>query len=407
MTRTSRSHELAPVLARLAESFAGELLLERLLPQIVSAAREVTGAQYAALGVLAEDADLIVRFVHEGFDPKTVAAIGSTPTGGGLLGELIRHPQLILTDDLNTHPAAQGFPPNHPPMTSFLGTPVRAGGRVFGNLYLTDKPGGFDQSDADLLTVFAAQAGMAVNAAQMAQELRQMAVQDERDRISRDLHDGVIQSLFSIGMSLEGARPAIRSDPDRIEQRLDAAVDQLDATIKEIRTTIFTLRPDRAAKLSLERGLIDLAGEYKVNAGFTPSLQVASPLDLGVPDEVIPDVLHIVREALSNAAQHAGSDTVHIHAVADPAGLTVQVHDQGAGFDTVAVTPGHGLDNMAERAAILGADLDVQSRVGEGTTVTVRVPVDVGERGWRRVLTRASGSCWSMTTRSSGRVFGA
>ncbi|CAN5875272.1 hypothetical protein BH24ACT15_BH24ACT15_34730 [soil metagenome] len=377
MDDASESAALAPVLAELAEGFAGELLLERLLPQIVSAARAVTGARYAALGVLAEQADLIVRFVHEGLDPQTVAAIGSTPTGGGLLGELIRHPHLIMTDDLNTHPAAQGFPPHHPPMTSFLGMPVRAGGRVFGNLYLTDKPGGFEQRDADLVTVLAVQAGLAVNAAQMAQELRLVAVQDERDRISRDLHDGVIQSLFSIGMSLEGARHRVRDDPERVQQRLDAAVDQLDETIKEIRSTIFTLRPDRAATLSLERGLIDLVSEYRVNAGFTPSVQVASSLDLQVPAEVIPDVLHIVREALSNAAQHARSATVHIHAGANSDRLTVQVYDLGRGFDADAVTPGHGLDNMAERAAILGADLTLESRIGRGTTVTVQVPLEV------------------------------
>lgn len=372
------SGALASALARLAESLAGEITLDRLLPQIVSAAREVTGAKYAALGVLAEHTDLIVRFVHEGMDDATVERIGNTPTGGGLLGELIHHPHLIITDDLGAHPASRGFPAGHPPMTTFLGMPVRAGGRVFGNLYLTDKAGGFDDRDADVVTVLAAQAGLAVNAAQMAEELRLVAVQDERDRISRDLHDGVIQQLFSIGLSLEGARPLVRTDPDRIEERLDAAVDQLDSTIKEIRTTIFTLRPGRGPEVALQRGLVELAREYEANESFTPSVQISTSLDVLVPGELVPDVLHVVREALSNAARHSGSDSVHLQADVTDGHLVVEVRDGGRGFDPETVHPGHGLGNMAERAAILGADLSMESAPGGGTRLFLRVPLAAG-----------------------------
>jgi signal transduction histidine kinase len=373
------SGTIASVLARLAESLAGEILLDRLLPQIVSAARDATGAPYAALGVLAEHTDLIIHFVHEGMDAATVARIGNTPTGGGLLGELIRHPHMIVSDDLNTHPAFRGFPEGHPPMTSFLGAPVRAGGRVFGNLYLTDKAGGFTQRDADAVTVLAAVAGLAVNAAQMAEELRVVAVQDERDRISRDLHDGVIQSLFSIGMSLEGARGLIRTDPTRLEARVDAAVDQLDATIKEIRTTIFTLRPGRAPEVALERGLVELAREYELNGAFTPSVAIGASLDQMVPSELVPDVLHVVREAFSNAARHAQAEVVHVGAEVHGDELHIEVRDQGGGFDPDRITPGHGLGNMAERAAVLGASLHIDAEPGVGTTVRLRVPLHVDD----------------------------
>ncbi len=377
MAEPTTSGSLGATLGRIAEALAGEIILDRLLPQIVSAAREVTGAAYGALGVLAEHTDLITRFIHEGMDAELVHLIGPTPTGGGLLGELIRHPRLIITDDLNHHPAARGFPANHPPMTTFLGLPVRAGGRIFGNLYLTDKAGGFTNEDADVVTVLAAQAGLAINAAQMAEELRMVAVQDERDRISRDLHDGVIQQLFSIGMSLEGARPLVRTDPDRIEERLDAAVDQLDGTIKEIRTTIFTLRPGRTKEVALERGIVELAREYEHAASFTPSVQIGSQLDLKVPAEVIPDVLHIVREALSNAAKHAQANALQIRADVDGDDLCIVITDTGAGFDPDDLMPGHGLDNMAERAAILGAQLRLDSALGGGTTVDLRVPLRI------------------------------
>lgn len=363
------------VLAELAAGLAGEIELERLLPQIVDAARRVTGARYGALGVLAEDDQVIIRFVHAGMDPETVEAIGPHPVGRGLLGELIDHPHLIMTDDLHAHPASQGFPPNHPPMTSFLGAPVRAGGRIYGNIYLTEKPGGFDERDGEIIAVLAAQAGLAINAAQMAEERRLRAVQDERERISRDLHDGVIQSLFSIGMSLEGVRPLVRTDPARVEERMDRAVDQLDTTIREIRNTIFTLRPSAASELGLERGLVELAREYEVNAILRPVVTIHGALDREVPADVVPDVLHIVREALSNAAKHAAATQVHLEARLGRDGLHLQVSDRGAGFDVASVTPGHGLGNMAERAAILDAELSLASTPGEGTTVALHVPL--------------------------------
>ncbi|HUG83298.1 MAG TPA: sensor histidine kinase, partial [Euzebya sp.] len=198
---------------------------------------------------------------------------------------------------------------------------------------------------------------------------------DERERISRDLHDGVIQSLFSIGMSLEGARPLVRSDPGRIEERLDRAVEQLDATIRDIRNTIFTLRPTTASELGLERGLVELAREYEVNAILRPVLTVHGPLDRQVPVEVVPDVLHIVREALSNAAKHARATQVAVEAVVEDEVLVLSVSDRGAGFVVGSVQPGHGLTNIAERAAILEADLDLSSAPGEGTTVSLRVPL--------------------------------
>ncbi len=375
MDNSARSGELARTLAELATSLSGQVELDRLLPQIVTAARRATGARYAALGVVAEDSDVIVRFIHEGMDAELVDRIGPTPTGGGLLGTIVRKPALVVTDDLSTHPDSAGFPPHHPPMKEFLGLPVRLAGRVFGNLYLTEKAGGFDQRDIDVVSSLAALAGLAIRNAQMAQDLRVLAVQDERVRISRDLHDGVIQALFSIGMSLEGVWPLIRSDPDRVEDRVNAAIDQLDATIKEIRSTIFTLRGGQPKGLSLEQGLAELAQEYRDVEGGVPSVQIASTTDGRVDDDVIPDVLHIVREALSNAARHAHTSSVQILAHIEDSTLFLEVRDRGEGFDPDRVVLGHGLGNMAERAALLGADLNLNSRPSQGTTIALRVPL--------------------------------
>jgi signal transduction histidine kinase len=362
-------------LAQAAAALAGELDLDTLLQTVVETAATLTGARYAALGVLGSD-QRIDRFVTHGADPGTIAAIGHYPRGEGLLGLLIRDPRVLRLDDLSTHPASVGFPDHHPPMTSFLGAPVRMGPRVYGNLYLTEKAGGFTPIDEELVVVLAAQAGAAVENALLSERLQSLAVQDERERISRELHDGVIQSLFSIGMGLESARSLLRRDPDRVEDRISSAVEGLDGAIRELRNYIFRLRPHEAAAMGLTRGVAELAREYEVNALVRPTLDLQSGVDARVPGVLVPDLLQVIREALSNAAKHAGATSVVIGVRAEAGAVTVSVHDDGDGFvpDTPAV--GRGLDNMQERAAALGGDLEVDTMPGKGTLVQLRVPLD-------------------------------
>ncbi len=368
------AHERLRGLADAAGALAGALTLDGVLETIVDAAARATGAQYAALGVLGED-ETISSFVHRGVDEDTVARIGHLPRGEGLLGLLIRDPRIIRTDDINSHPASYGFPEGHPPMRSFLGAPVRSGGQVYGNLYLTEKPGGFDERDEELVAVLAAQAGAAVENAQLAERLQSMAVADERDRISRELHDGVIQALFSIGMGLESARGLVDTDPARVDARLDAAVDALDGAIRELRNYIFQLRPGQAAGMGLERGLAELAREHEVNALVRPRLDVQGGLDEWLPDAVVPDLLQVVREALSNVAKHADASAVTVSARGLDDSVEVVVADDGTGFEPSASRVGRGLDNIRERADAVGGECVIDNVKGQGTTVRLRVPV--------------------------------
>ena len=367
-------------LADAASALAGELDLDAVLQTIVEAAARVTGAQYAALGVIGPDQS-ITRFITHGADEETIRAIGSYPTGKGLLGLLIRDPRMIRLDTIDEHPASSGFPPNHPPMTSFLGAPVRSGGRVYGNLYLTDKPNGFQEHDERLVQVLAASAGAAIENALLSEQLQQLAVHDERERISRELHDGVIQVLFSIGMGLESARMLLRDHPDRAETRLDSAIDGIDGAIRELRNYIFQLRPQQAAAMGLSRGLVELAREFEVNALVRPNLLVPSTVDARVPGEYVPDLLQVVRELLSNVAKHASATTVTVTVEVEDERVTLQVADDGVGFDAdAAVHVGRGMDNVRERAGALDADLDIDSAAGAGTTITLHIPLPEGNR---------------------------
>lgn len=374
-----RTHRLDG-LADAATALAGELSLERVLARIVELAAQVTGARYAALGVLGADGT-IERFLTHGLDDETVRSIGRYPTGKGVLGLLIREARVLRLDDVSAHPEAYGFPPNHPPMTSFVGAPVRSRGQVYGNLYLTDKPGGFDTEDEHLLVVLAAQAGAAIDNALLSEQLQQLAVASERERLARELHDRVIQSLFSTGLGLETARTLVATDPERARERLEAAVDGIDGAIRELRSAIFHLQPVDGGDVGLGQALVELAREHEIQALTRPTLDVAGDVDAAVPAGVVPDVLAIVREALSNASRHARAREIAVRAWVEGRRLHLEVADDGLGFDPDAPRTGRGLDNIADRADAVGATLGVRTTPGEGTTLALALDLpDAPER---------------------------
>ena len=250
---------------------------------------------------------------------------------------------------------------------------------MFGNLYLTDKPGGFHEPDERLIQVLAAFAGTAIENALLSEQLQALAVHDERERISRELHDGVIQALFSIGMGLESARVLLHTHPDRAEARLDNAVDGIDGAIRELRNYIFRLRPQQAASMGLSRGLVELAREFEVNALVRPVLDVQSGIDARVPAAFVPDLLQIVRELLSNSAKHSSASEVTVTASVAGGEVLLRVTDNGVGFDVgTGAHVGRGLENVRERAEALDANLSIATEPGAGTQVELRVPVHEG-----------------------------
>ncbi|MBO0693449.1 MAG: GAF domain-containing protein, partial [Acidimicrobiaceae bacterium] len=220
-----------------------DLDLTSLLRRIVTVATDVAGARYGALGVLDEDRVGLSEFVYAGIDPATAERIGHLPEGRGVLGLLILEPHPIRIRDLAMHPYSAGVPAGHPPMRSFLGVPIRVGGEVYGNLYLTEKQGAEEFSDVDeeLVSVLARAAGLAIDKARLHTQLSELTLAEDRERIARDLHDTVIQRVFAVGLSLQAL--VRRSKDPEFVARLQTAVADLDETIRQVRTTIFALEP--------------------------------------------------------------------------------------------------------------------------------------------------------------------
>ncbi|GAA0222856.1 sensor histidine kinase [Cryptosporangium japonicum] len=540
----SRLHRLLDAVV----SIASDLSLPDTLRRIVELTAELAGARYAALGVIGPER-LLVEFITVGMDSETRTAIGDLPHGKGILGLLINEPKPIRLHDLSQHPESYGFPPNHPPMTSFLGVPIRVRGTVFGNLYLTEKRGGEDFSEEDedvvvalaaaaaiaienarlfeqthrreqwlaastdvtdrllrgadvtetsalivakaaeiaqvdaaflllrdggpdddprlvvraafgegahhfvgasygvpsvrtellagdgspyrfegdgahpfvpldpdpvpdrflgpgaivplssggqvlgvitvarhegrpplgeadvrMLHAFAGQAALALEFSRAATDRQRLAVFEDRDRIARDLHDLIIQRLFAVGLGLQGVSMMVGSP--EVTDKLNAFVDDLDDTIRDVRKTIFSLQEPVDRPSGLRGEVLRIVSGSAETLGFEPRLRLDGPIDSAVPDEVRPDLLAVLGEALTNVARHAraASAEVELSVDTDAGRVTLVVTDDGVG-PGADVTPGHGTVNMAARARRYGGDCTLEPHVQRGARLCWSVPL--------------------------------
>ena len=365
-----QSEHLTDLIAA-AAGVVGQADLRSVLFETVEAAMHMTGARYGALGIIGQH-ETLAEFLHVGLDREEAATIGPLPTGQGLLGTLIRSTDTIRIDRIADHPDSIGFPANHPPMSSFLGVPIRLTSRVFGNLYLTNKPTGFDADDESLVESLAVIAGAAVSTARLQDRLRKTAIVEDRERIARDLHDAIIQDLFAVGLSLQGM--SLRVEDGDIRDMLSDAVERLDVSISELRRFIFGLRPPVWAGRNLANELADLAGNLGGPHDMVVDVQI--PSDLGkIEPETVEAAIQMTRESLSNALRHAKASAITVTVDEVDGTLLVMVSDDGIGFDPGAQSSGMGLGNLRTRAESSGGTVDIRSQKDAGTSVIFRIPL--------------------------------
>ena len=524
-------------------ALASELDFDLVLQRIIELAVEITGARYGALGIVGPD-DRILEFLTTGISTEQREHIGHLPVGRGILGVLINDKHPIRLANIAEDPRSVGFPANHPPMRTFLGTPVMARGEVFGNLYLTDKQGAieFTEDDEHALVILAAHAGVAIQNArlyeqattrerwltavrdvthailaqtdldqvlrlaaerarhlagadlasivvpygtegtsllvrtavgenaealeghvypregsissevitngqpvavdvsdddrgpqpmsslgrmgpalflpigsrgsafgtlcvargregrpfpgsvlgsleafagqvavaieydQALRELRRLAIMEDRERIAKELHDGVIQSLFAVGMGLQ-ATATMSGDPE-LEERIESGVNELDRVIRDLRNYIFGLRPGILADRQLDQALRQLVEEFQSRTGVLSIVDVDTRTASELASRAA-DIIQFVREALSNVGRHAKATSARISLIPRAGQALLQIDDDGGGFDLGAAARrgGNGLRNLADRATALGGELTIESSAESGTTVRVEVPL--------------------------------
>lgn len=362
---------------------ASELELETLLQRIADLSREVVGATYAAVGVVGEPGEL-VRFVYSGIDEATAKKIGDLPTGRGVLGALLEQDQPLRLREISGHPRSYGFPEHHPPMHSFLGVPIIVRGRVFGRLYLTEKQGApeFSKDDERIAMTLASQAGIAIENAHLNESLKDLAVLEERERISKELHDGVIQSIYSVGLSLQGSISLLRRDPELAITRIDDAIAELDNVVRDVRGYIFELRPKLVQEHGITAAIAELVKDFEVNTLAHATLRLDEEACSSLVESEQIHVVQIVREILSNIARHAQAAEVEVTCGMDDGGaVALEITDDGVGFDPSAVQRGDGLRNIEERAHRVGGILEISPADGKGTLHSLRIPRGRGSDG--------------------------
>jgi signal transduction histidine kinase len=523
------------------QSIVGDLALPVVLRRIVGAAATVAGARYAALGVIGSDG-LLEQFVHTGMDADTVRGIGHLPRGRGVLGAVIAHPDPIRLQTIADDPRSSGFPEGHPPMTTFLGVPVRSRDVVFGNLYMTDRLDGrdftdedvelvealastagiaienarlyeeserrqqwlrasseisrellsgtgqelavleriaasvqrlaaadvvtlvlpheddpddlevsvatglgaedlagahfpaigslalhvmeqghgilldtgaeqpwsvhldmvippgpvmalpltgdwssrgaivvgrlasrvtFNQADLEMAEAFAEQAALALELAEARADQQLLTVFEERDRIARDLHDHVIQRLFASELGVQSlvekaAQPEVRGG-------LTRTIDELTATIRQIRSTIFALRDPAEASPSLRRTVSLLITQLSPLLGFQPEIHLAGPLDTLADDLMLSDVEAVLRESLTNISRHAAATAAAVTVHVNSQRLVVTVSDNGVGLGRTGDLS--GLSNLRSRAEHRGGSLDLDNSPGGGLRLQWTIPI--------------------------------
>ena len=335
----------------------------------------MTGARYGALGVLNDDRTALVEFLTVGLEAEQEARIGTRPTGEGVLGLLITDPRPLRLASIASHPGSYGFPPHHPPMTSFLGVPIKVRGEVYGNLYLTDKVGWseFTADDEALVAALALAAGVAVENTRLHQRSQEVAVYEDRDRLARDLHDTVIQRLFAVGLSLQSI--ATIAGSSEFAQRLETAISDLDDTIRQVRSTIYELS-SAAMNEGLRANVLSLVRDLSAVIGFNVKVTFDGPVDSAVSDEIGENLMAVVREALTNIGRHARATEARVMVGSRGGVCRLQVIDNGSGIDTSdEKVGGLGLVNLRRRAEKLGGSFVVERGEAGGTSLTWQVPL--------------------------------
>ena len=305
--------------------------------------------------------------------------IGETfSPAGTITGQIIDSAEPISIADLSHDPRRAQPQVRVGAIGPALFVPLGPKGAVLGSLAVSRLVGRqpFTETDLDVLRQFAAQASVVIETGKLQQDSHKLSLLEDQERIARDLHDTVIQRLFATALTLQGTTRRI--DDDEARKRVESAVDELDATIRHIRTVIFDIEAARESG-SLRRQVIDVTRDIGRSLGFRPHTSFTGPVDHAIPSPIANDLLATLREALANVTRHAHASSVVVEIHASSSTIRLSVADDGVGPGTSSRPGGHGVINMRCRAERHGGSCEVSSRQEGGTLIAWTVPAPVIE----------------------------
>jgi signal transduction histidine kinase len=343
------------------------------LNSIAEHARDLAGADAASiLTTTASPGNLVVAAAVGAYAPKVRKQ--SVPAAESIAGGVIQTGKVLHTDDASTH--ARGYQPiirlGHVGPAIFV--PLRVRGRSTGTLMVANLKGGrlFDDATIRLVETFADQASVAIEYSRAQADVQRVGLMEERERIARELHDGIIQSLFAVGMGLQGT--ALLAGSPTTAARIDDAVDELDRVIRDLRNYIFGLRPGILADRQLDQALQELGDDLQKRSGARVEVKVDAELAASLSSRSH-QIVQLTREALSNVARHAQASRSSVRLAREGKVAVLVIEDDGVGFNADSESGGNGLRNMRQRTEAMGGAMMVKSEAGKGTSLQMTFPV--------------------------------
>lgn len=373
---TRRNVDMA-LLNGIATTLTSSLELDEILNKTLGLVMNYMKVEAGEIFLLEEDKETLRMVLHRGQAAEAFWTRNLFHVGEGYIGLVAQGKTPMISTNLDSDVRFLRDAVVKAGFRQMVSIPLFSGENLMGVLSVTTRGAEpFDERSIQLLAAVGNWAGLAIENARLHANARRLAVLEERDRIGMDLHDGIIQSIYGVGLALENVMHAVDEDPENAKERIDQAIGGLNQAIRDIRAYILDLRPRQLGADGLMNGLKRLVTEYRANTFSDVSL-IGPDSDLKeLPHSHALALFHICQEALANAAKHAQAKNVQVSVWTSDERAILEIRDDGKGFDVqkMNATIGHGLANMQSRARAVGGEVDITSILNEGTTILAWVP---------------------------------
>jgi two-component system, NarL family, sensor histidine kinase DevS len=373
---TQRSENLA-LLNDLASTLASSSDVDQILDKALTQMMEYLHLELGEIFLREEESKVLKLVLHRSDVIGALWARKEFHIGEGLVGQVAKTGQPKLFDVANAVGDGLEAAVKESCFNQIACFPLPGRSGVIGVLVIANcHPGPLNEQEIQLLSSIGSWIGMAVENVRLSLQQRRLAILEERERIGMDLHDGIIQSIYAVGLTLDHARLLMAEDPEAARQRILQATTDLNSTIRDIRTYILDLRPRQLHNESLMQGVQRLVSEFRANTLVDVNLQGPADNLAGLADAPAIALFHICQEALANIAKHGRARHVEVSLWKTAERVLLEVSDDGRGFDAsqIKLTLGHGLANMQTRVHNVGGEVEISSEPGKGAAVLAWVP---------------------------------
>ncbi len=373
---TQRSEDLA-LLNDIASALVPTQGLDDIVHKTLALAMDYLNVEAGEIFLLDEESQTLRLILHRGESAEAFWTRSRFKLGEGFVGIVAEKNKTLTSKDLSKDMRYLRSAVVDAGFNQLVYLPLTSGDKMIGVLG-TAKRGEdlFDERSIQLLTAVGNWAGLAIENSRMHTDARRLAVLEERERIGMDMHDGVIQSIFGVGLGLENVRHLIDEDANAAKEGVRVAIDGLNQAIRDLRTYILDLRPYQLGDENLLVGIRRLLTEYRVNT-LSEAMITGNERDfVSLPKSQGMIFFHICQESLANTAKHAKAKRVSVNLWATSDRVLMEIKDNGKGFalDKMSMTLGHGLSNMHTRIRKVGGEIEIDSAPGEGTTILAWLP---------------------------------